>query len=158
MKKEAWKEYLIWIALSQGVGILAGLLSRSAMAAYTQQAVQPEFSPPPIVFPIVWTILYALMGIGMARVQLYGAMPGKRKATILFLMQLAINFLWPLVFFNLQAYGAALALVIVLWVLAAAMTDAFMKEDQLAGRLQLPYLLWLSFAVLLNEQVFLLNR
>ena len=69
-----------------------------------------------------------------------------------------MNFFWPLVFFNAQAYGLALAFLGVLWVLAAQMLIAFRKQDRLAGNLQIPYLLWLSFAALLNEQVWQLNR
>lgn len=126
--------------------------------AFSQTAIQPGFTPPPIVFPIVWTILYALMGIGMARVQLIGMLPGKAIAGTLFLSQLVVNFFWPLVFFNVRAYGLALVFLAVLWILTLEMISSFRKEDDLAGNLQIPYLLWLSFAALLNEQVWQLNR
>ena len=158
MKKNAWKQYVLWILVSEGVGILAGLLSMEGMKAFSQQALQPGFTPPDIVFPIVWTILYALMGIGMARVQLYGMLPEKNIAGNLFIMQLVLNFFWPLVFFNAQAYGLALAFLGVLWILVYRMLLVFRKEDKLAGNLQIPYLIWLSFAAILNEQVWLLNR
>lgn len=158
MKKEAWKQYTFWILLSEAVGILSGLLSMEGMKAFSTNAVQPVFTPPDVVFPIVWTILYALMGIGMARVQLFGTLPGKAIADNLFLSQLIVNFFWPLVFFNAQAYGLALAFLGVLWVLTAQMLLVFRKQDRLAGNLQIPYLLWLSFAALLNEQVWQLNR
>ena len=139
-------------------GALSGLLSMEAMKIYSQTAIQPGFSPPSIVFPIVWTILYALMGIGMARVQRKGTIPGKAAAGKLFLSQLIVNFFWPLVFFNAQAYGLALVFLALLWILTVEMISAFRKEDPLAGNLQIPYLLWLSFAALLNEQVWQLNR
>ena len=158
MKKNAWKQYVFWIVVSEAVGILAGLLSMEGMKVFSQNAVQPSFTPPDIVFPIVWTILYALMGIGMARVQLYGVLPEKAIADNLFLSQLIVNFFWPLVFFNAQAYGLALAFLGVLWLLTAQMLLVFRKQDRLAGNLQIPYLLWLSFAALLNEQVWQLNR
>ena len=158
MKKEAWKQYTFWILLSEAVGILSGLLSMEGMKAYSQSAVRPGFTPPDIVFPMVWTVLYALMGIGMARVQFFGFLPGKAIADNLFLSQLIVNFFWPLVFFNAQAYGLALAFLGVLWILAAQMLIVFRKQDRLAGNLQIPYLLWLSFAALLNEQVWQLNR
>lgn len=128
------------------------------MEAFSQNAVQPSFTPPDIVFPIVWTILYALMGIGMARVQLNGNLAGRTVAGNLFVSQLIVNFFWPLVFFNAEAYGLALAFLVVLWILAAEMMASFRKEDRLAGNLQIPYLLWLSFAALLNEQVWQLNH
>lgn len=158
MKNNAWKQYVFWIVVSEAAGILSGLLSMEGMKAYSQSAVRPGFTPPDIVFPIVWTILYALMGIGMARVQLYGTLPGKAIAGNLFISQLVLNFFWPLVFFNAQAYGLAQAFLGVLWILAAQMLIVFRKQDRLAGNLQIPYLLWLSFAALLNEQVWQLNR
>ena len=158
MKNKAWKQYVFWILLSEAVGILSGLLSMEGMKTFSQTAVQPVFTPPDIVFPIVWSILYALMGIGMARVQLLGTLPGRATADNLFLSQLIVNFFWPLVFFNAQAYGLALAFLGVLWVLTAQMLLAFRKQDRLAGNLQIPYLLWLSFAAVLNEQVWQLNR
>ena len=158
MKNNAWKQYVFWIVVSEAAGILSGLLSMEGMKAYSQSAVRPGFTPPDIVFPMVWTVLYALMGIGMARVQLFGFLPGKAIADNLFLSQLIVNFFWPLVFFNAQAYGLALAFLGVLWILAAQMLIVFRKQDRLAGNLQIPYLLWLSFAALLNEQVWQLNR
>ena len=85
MKKGNGKTYLFWIGLSEAVGALSGLLSRSGIQAYTAQAVQPRFSPPPVVFPIVWGILYALMGFGMARIRLGG---GGKQAQNLFVAQL----------------------------------------------------------------------
>lgn len=144
--------------MSEAVGIVSGLLSMEAMEAFSQNAVQPTFTPPDIVFPIVWTILYALMGIGMARVQLNGNLAGRTVAGNLFVSQLIVNFFWPLVFFNAKAYGLALAFLVVLWILVAEMMISFRKEDRLAGNLQIPYLLWLSFAALLNEQVWQLNH
>ena len=158
MKKDAWKQYALWIAVSEAAGILSGLLSMEGMKTYSQTTIQLGFAPPDILFPIVWTILYALMGIGMARVQLYGSLPGRVKAGNLFLFQLMVNFFWPLVFFNAQAYGLALVFLALLWILTVEMISAFRKEDSLAGNLQIPYLLWLSFAALLNEQVWQLNR
>lgn len=157
MEKSTWKTYFFWIVLSEAVGIISGLLSMDGIRAFSQTALQPCFTPPPMVFPIVWAILYALMGIGMARVRLIGRLPGK-AAEKLFLAQLAVNFLWPLVFFNARDYGLALVFLAVLWILTLEMIFAFRKEDQLAGNLQIPYLLWLSFAAILNEQVWQLNR
>lgn len=158
MKKDAWKQYTFWILFSEAVGLLAGLLSWKGISTFSQSAIQPVFTPPSIVFPVVWTILYALMGIGMARVQLYGTLPGKAHGGNLFLAQLVLNFLWPMVFFNGQAYGLALAFLGLLWILVYRMLLTFRKEDKLAGNLQIPYLIWLSFAAILNEQTWLLNR
>ena len=156
--KKVRKSYVFWILLSETVGIVAGLLNMEGMKDFSQNAIKPGFYPPPIVFPIVWTILYALMGIGMARVQRLGSIPGSARAGNLFIAQLIVNFFWPLVFFNAKAYGLALVFLAVLWLLTVEMIDAFRKEDRIAGNLQLPYLLWLSFAALLNEQIWQLNH
>ena len=151
------KSYLFWILIIEATGLLSGLLSMEGMGEYAQNAVKPGFSPPALVFPIVWTILYALMGIGIARIRSTSSSE-RKNAEILFAAQLILNFFWPLIFFNAKAYGPALMLLMALWILVFAMLLAFQKLDNPAGKLQIPYLLWLSFAVLLNEQTWLLNR
>ncbi len=128
------------------------------MDLYTQQIVQPPLSPPAIVFPIVWTILYALMGIGAARVSLSEPSIWRNRALNIFVVQLVVNFFWSLFFFNLQAFGFAYLWLILLIVLVALMVYAFWRVDPLAGILQLPYLIWVIFASYLNLGVWLLNR
>ena len=155
--KQNWKPYLFWIALAEGVGILAGFLIRDGVAWYTEFAVKPPLNPPPIVFPIVWTILYALMGIGAARVSLSPESRERSSGLNLFVIQLALNFLWSILFFNIRAYGASVVLLIVLWVLIAAMILAFDRVDHPAAWLQVPYLVWVTFALYLNCGVWLLN-
>ena len=157
MIKNTKKSYLFWILIIEAAGLLSGLLSMEGMGEYAQTAVNPGFSPPAFFFPIVWTILYALMGIGIARIRSTNSSE-RKQAEILFAAQLILNFFWPLIFFNAKAYGPALMLLMALWILVFAMLLAFQKLDNLAGKLQIPYLLWLSFAVLLNEQTWLLKR
>ena len=155
--KSNWKTYLFWIALSEGVGALSGFLSREGMRLYTATAVQPPLSPPPILFPIVWAILYALMGIGAARVSLTEPSPERSRGLNLFIAQLIVNFFWSLIFFNLAAYGFALLWLGLLWVLASWMTLTFYQSDPAAAWLQTPYLLWLTFAAYLNAATWVLN-
>ena len=155
--KRNWKTYLFWIALSEGVGALSGFLSREGMRLYTETVTQPPLSPPTIVFPIVWGILYALMGIGAARVSLTPPSPERHRGLNLFIAQLTVNFFWSLIFFNLQAYGFALFWLCLLWVLVAWMTLTFWQVDPLAAWLQVPYLLWLTFAAYLNAATWVLN-
>jgi len=155
MKKQPWKEYLFWIILCEAVGIFAGLLSRQGMAEYQASAVQPPAAPAPILFPIVWTLLYALMGISMARVRLSGKDSGKSQN--IFMIQLVLNFFWTLIFFNTKAYGLAFIWIVLLWILIAAMIRSFQKQDSLASLLQIPYLLWVTFAAYLNFMVWQLN-
>ena len=115
--KRNWKTYLFWIALAEGVGALSGWLSREGNEWYRQFAEKPALSPPAMVFPIVWGILYALMGFGAARVSLAAPSAGRSRGLNLFITQLVVNFFWSLIFFNLRAYGPALAWLGLLWVL-----------------------------------------
>ena len=153
-----WKVYAGWIAAAEGAGALSGLISRQGMKLYNDTVAKPPLSPPPAVFPAVWTVLYALMGIGMARVWLTPPSAARNECRRIFLLQLAFNFCWSLLFFNFQIYGFALLWLAVLWGLILWMLLSFRRLDAPAGRLQLPYLLWVAFAAYLNLGVWLLNR
>lgn len=156
-KQQPWKTYLFWILLSESVGLLSGWLSREGTQLYSETMLKPALSPPAIVFPIVWTILYALMGISAARIRLAPPSRQQQQGTNLFIAQLVVNFFWSLFFFNLQAYGFSLLWLILLWVLVFLMILSFRKTDRLAAILQIPYLLWLTFAAYLNWGVWMLN-
>ena len=158
MKKGNWKIYGLWILLSEAVGALSGWLSREGMEMYSQSVTQPPLSPPAVLFPIVWTVLYALMGIGAARIWLAPESPERSRGLNLFVAQLIVNFFWSLIFFNLQAFGFALLWLLLLWVLVAWMTVVFYQTDKLAAWLQIPYLIWLTFAAYLSGAVWVLNR
>ena len=157
MNKRTWKTYGAWILFTEAVGALSGWLTRDGAKTYSQEVIQPPFSPPPIVFPIVWGILFALMGIGAARIYLAAPSRFRSCSLALFLIQLALNFFWSIFFFNLQAYGFALIWLLVLWVLILFMIISFYKVDQKAAYLQIPYLLWVTFAAWLNFAVWRLN-
>ena len=158
MKKSKWKTYAFWIGLSEAVGLLSGLLSRSATQSFGETVLQPPLSPPSIVFPIVWTILYALMGFGAACVSLAPQSADRSRGLNLFITQLIVNFFWSLIFFNAKAYGFALIWLLLLWFLVLWMILVFRKTDPLAAYLQVPYLLWLTFAAYLNYGVWMLNK
>ena len=158
MKRHTWKPYLIWIILSEAVGGLSGWLTRNGTQIYKAEAVKPPLSPPDIVFPIVWTVLFALMGIGAARIYLAPASAGRTRSLRLFFLQLFFNFFWSILFFNLQRYGLALIWLVILWVLILCMALSFQSSDKLATWLQVPYLLWVAFAAYPNLGVWLLNR
>lgn len=157
MKNRNWKSYLFWILLAETLGLLSGWLSREGTVMFGQTAIQPPLSPPAILFPIVWTVLYALMGIGAARVSLTTTSPERSRGLNLFIAQLIVNFFWSLIFFNAQAYGFALIWLLLLFSLVLWMTLEFRKTDPLAALLQIPYLLWLVFAAYLNFGVWRLN-
>ncbi len=156
--KASWKPYVFWILLAEAAGALSGWLSREGSEVFSQTVTQPPLSPPAILFPIVWTILYALMGIGAARISLAPPSPQRSRGLNLFVIQLVVNFFWSLIFFNAQAYGFAFLWLLLLWVLVLRMILAFRQVDPLAAWLQIPYLLWLTFAAYLSFGVWYLNR
>ena len=157
VNEHTWKPYAVWVLFTEAVGALAGWLARDGARLYAQTAAQPPLSPPAVVFPIVWAVLYALIGIGAARVYLTPPSRLRSRGLWLYFLQLAVNFVWPLLFFGLQAYGPALVWLVILWGLIWGMLLAFRRADPLAGWLQAPCLLWVSFAAYLNWGVWRLN-
>lgn len=150
--------YVFWIAVTEAVGALAGFLTRDGMELYKTQVIKPPLSPPALVFPIVWAILYALMGIGISRVVLSASCEERSDAIQVYLLQLAINFTWSIFFFHLRSYGGALLVLLFLLALIIWMILRFRRVDRPAARLQIPYVVWVSFAAYLNAGVWLLNR
>lgn len=118
--------------------------------------IQPSFAPPAILFPIVWTILYTLMGIS------YGILKSNSltddKINIIYYSQLFVNALWSFFFFVFEWRLFAFFWILLLIFLVILMIIEFYKKNKLAGLLQIPYLLWISFASVLNLAVYLLNR
>lgn len=151
------KKLLINLGIPLAVGGLSALISGSGMRQYPQ-LTQPPLSPPGWVFPVVWTLLYLLMGYAAYRVLTSGADPKQiRKAMILYGAQLIFNFLWSPVFFGLNWYLVAFFVLLILWVLIFLTMRAFADIDERAGDLLIPYTLWVTFAGYLNLGVYLLN-
>lgn len=157
MNKKPWKTYVLWIAICEAVGFFAGILTRQGTKIYAQTAIKPPLTPPGWLFPVVWVVLYALMGIGAARITLAPQSVNRHRGLNLMVTQLVVNFFWPLLFFNAGAYGFALLWLLLLWGLVLWMILVWRKVETLAAWLQIPYLLWLSFAVYLNAGVWYLN-
>ena len=155
--KKTWKTYAFWILLAEAVGALSGWLSRDGMKVYESTILQPPLSPPSWLFPIVWAILYALMGIGTGRVWMAPRGIDRSRSLNLFVTQLIVNFFWSLIFFNAQAFGFAFLWLVLLIGLVIWMILTFRKADKIAGNIQIPYLLWLTFAAYLNLGVWYLN-
>lgn len=158
MNKPTAKQYALFIGLSEAAGLLSGLLSREGTALYSQMADKPPLSPPGWVFPVVWTVLYALMGISAAKIWAAPKSQARSRGLNLFISQLIVNFFWSPIFFNARAYGLAFFWLLLLWVLVLLMILEFRKVDKSAAVLQLPYLLWLTFAAYLSWAVWQLNR
>ena len=155
MSKNA-KNRLLALAIPLAVGGLATLLS-GGMDTY-KVINQPPLSPPAWLFPLVWTALYLLMGEASYRVYSSGQAPSQiRKALTAYGVQLGLNFLWPLVFFGGKMYLTAFIVLVAMWVAIVVTMRRFMKLDEKAGDMIIPYLLWVSFAAYLNLGVFLLN-
>ena len=145
MKNQAWKTYLFWIAFTEAVGGISALLTRKGMDFFNVAVTKPPFTPPPAAF-------------GIARVELRQAAKSDSRSLYLYLLQLAFNFLWSLIFFQLRAYLIAFLWLIALWILILQMALSFRETDTVAARLQIPYLLWVLFAGYLNFGVWFLNR
>jgi tryptophan-rich sensory protein len=157
MNKKPWKTYVLWIAICEAVGFFAGILTRQGTEIYAQTAIKPPLTPPGWLFPVVWVVLYSLMGIGAARITLAPQSANRSRGLNLMVTQLVVNFFWPLLFFNAGAYGFALLWLLVLWGMVLWMILVWRKVEPLAAWLQIPYQLWLSFAVYLNAGVWYLN-
>lgn len=154
--KMNWKPLLIALAIPLAVGGLATLLS-GGMSDF-RALEQPPLSPPGWVFPVVWTVLYLLMGYASYRVYTAGMSPAlTKKALRFYAAQLVLNFLWPIVFFGFEWYLGAFVLLVALWVLILLTLRLFTAIDETAGDLLIPYLLWVTFAGYLNLGVYLLN-
>lgn len=157
MLKTNWKTYVGWIVFTEAVGLAAGLLTMDAMELYKTEVIKPPLSPPAIVFPIVWVILYALMGWGAALVSLNTRGKDRSIAIGLYLAQILFNFFWSIIFFNRGDYLFALIWIVLLLVLIIAMTVYFGRVSKTAAYLQIPYIIWVAFATYLNAGVLALN-
>lgn len=150
--------WIIGLVLPLAVGGLAGWLTMGSMSTYSA-LVQPPLAPPPWVFPVVWTILYLMMGIASVLVWKADAPQAEKKQALTwYVAQLAVNFVWPLLFFNAGLYGIALAWLILLLALVVETIIRFRAISPVAAGLMVPYLLWLLFAAYLNAAIWLLNR
>ena len=156
MTKIRWKSLVKHVALPLAVGGLAALLTRGNMAVY-DAIVKPAFAPPPILFPIVWTVLYVLMGVST---YLLGpeSSEDKSAAKAVYLLQLLVNFFWPILFFNKRAFLLAFIWLVLLWILIGVMIWRYERINRTAAFLQIPYWVWVTFAGALNFSIYWLNR
>lgn len=150
------KPLLISLLISLGVGGLAGIISSGSTDIYNELNL-PALSPPSIVFPIVWTILYILMGISAYMIYRSNS-KYKEDALKIYGVQLLLNFSWSLIFFNMQNCVLAFVVLVFLWVAILLMIRVFYKINPLAAYLQIPYLVWVTFAGYLNLSICLLNK
>ena len=151
------KPYIVSVVIALGVGGLSAALTSQSMDIYSK-INQPPLSPPSILFPIVWTILFTLMGIASYLVVTSNAgIKQQGSALKFYALQLIFNFFWSIWFFNLQAYWFAFVWLVALLILIIATTIKFWQISKLAGILLLPYIAWVTFAGYLNLAIALLN-
>lgn len=148
--------FIVSVVLCEGVGLLGGLFTASSVSSWYPLLNKPSFNPPGWIFGPVWTTLYLLMGVS-----LFLAWQSKKKGRVLaftvFGVQLGLNFLWSLLFFGLRCPGCAFLEIIVLWISIVLTMVLFFRISRTASLLFIPYLLWVSFASVLNYYLFVLN-
>ncbi|MBN7774468.1 TspO/MBR family protein [Clostridium aminobutyricum] len=149
------KAFVISLLISLGIGALSGFLTRNSMELYNQLII-PKYAPPGFVFPVVWTILYTLMGISAYLVFISNS-PYKKKALLMYALQLMLNFIWPIIFFNLKMYFPAFFVLLLLLITIVLMIKRFYRVNKTAAFLQIPYLLWILFATYLNFEIAMFN-
>lgn len=157
MKKGNICDLLIFIFGTELVGLISAIISGNSTGIYTE-FIQPPLSPPAWVFPVVWVILYALMGFSAYLV--YNSDVEKRsinRALMKYTMQLFVNFWWSIIFFRFELLLGSVITIVILLVLVALMILSFIKIRKAAAYLNLPYLAWLAFATYLNIGIYALN-
>lgn len=150
---------IILILIPLLVGIVSSLLTKDAMVAFNSFR-KPPLSPPGILFPIVWTILYVMMGISSYLIidnENAGLLKTKKKCIKLYILQLVFNFFWSLIFFGYQLYYLAFIWLIILWVIVLLLILESKKLSKIASCLLIPYMVWMTFAAYLNIGVALMN-
>ena len=155
--KNDTKSLIIAIIIPLIGGLIISLITRSGVNNYSQNLIKPAFAPPNILFPIVWTILYILMGYSSYLI--YNLMScHKSTCLLIYGLNLFLNYMWSIIFFNLEARLFAFLFIILLDIVVLFMIYCFHGISKRAAYLNIPYFIWLIFATILNFSVYLLNR
>lgn len=141
-----------------GIGFLSGFATMESVNGWYITLAKPSFNPPNYLFGPVWTTLYFLMGISIYLILKSPASKEKNKAILFFCIQLLLNFCWSFIFFYFKFLGIALLEIIALWIFILLMIIQFKKVKPVSSYLQIPYLIWVTFALVLNASIFYLNR
>jgi tryptophan-rich sensory protein len=152
-----WLKFLLCLLFPLLTGVISGVATVGEVMGWYSMLDKPSFNPPPSVFGPVWTVLYLLMGVSLYLI-VTSPQSGKGSAITLFCIQLALNFGWSFIFFKLHMIGLALMDIILLWLCILLMVTWFYRIRKSAGLLQIFYLLWVSFATVLNASILYLNR
>ena len=157
MKNNLLLKFLVSILLPLSLGAIAGIITAQAIPEWYATLNRPSFNPPNWIFGPVWTTLYILMGISLFLI--WKQDPGKERnrAILIFLFQLLLNFFWSFIFFYFKLMGFALIEIILLWISIVLMLVLFYKIKPIASYINIPYLLWVTFATVLNASYYFLN-
>jgi benzodiazapine receptor len=145
------------VLLTLSIGAVSGVATSSGINNWFLGLNKPFFNPPNYLFGPVWTLLYILMGISFFLILQSPVKELRRKAIIIFAIQLSLNFFWSFIFFKFQLIGLAFIEIILIWLSILAMIIAFYKINRTASWLQIPYFLWVCFASILNGAIWFLN-
>lgn len=154
--KIKWTDLIIWVVATELVGALSTLISGGNFSEFYSSLEQPPFAPPGWLFPVMWSILYALMGVSAYLIWESGN-TRRKGAIILYGAQLFANFLWTPVFFGLKSLKGATVVVVIMLILITAMIISFLRINKTAAYLNIPYLLWTAFATYLTIGVTVLQ-
>ncbi len=158
MKAQQVSKFLISILLPLGVGAIAGIFTSKAIPGWYASLNQPSFNPPNWVFGPVWTTLYIILGISLFLIWKLEAGKERNQAILIFMVQLLLNFGWSFFFFYFKMIGVALVDIVALWIMIVIMLYRFYRLKPLAAYINIPYLLWVTFATALNAAYYFLNR
>jgi tryptophan-rich sensory protein len=147
---------LICIIVCQAAGGIGAIFTMPAISGWYRSLQKPFFNPPDWIFSPVWIFLFLLMGISLYLVWDRGARENK-KSIFIFGVQLVLNIFWSIIFFGLKSPGFAFLEIIILWLAILATIISFYKISKTAGLLLIPYILWVSFALILNLFLWRLN-
>ena len=150
-----WKKLIIFIVITFIIGGFFSFFINSR--GFYNSLEKPPLSPPGVLFPIVWSVLYILMGVSLYLVSESDSM-NKEQSYLIYIVQLVVNSLWTLLFFGFGLQLLSFLWILLLIVLVVIMIINFYKANKVSGLLQIPYLLWLLFAAYLNLAIFIINR
>ena len=155
MKKGNVSDLLIYVISAELVGALSAVFT-GGFSDFFAKYEKPPLLPPGWLFPVVWVILYAVMGYSAYLIHSANS-PYSKSALVIYWAQLFVNFWWSIIFFRFEALWVSVGVIALLWVLILVMISRFSKIDPLAAKLNIPYLLWVSFAAYLNIATAVIN-
>ncbi len=148
---------IISLFIPLSIGFIAGQFTASAVPEWYAMLNRPDFNPPSSVFGPVWTVLYALMGVSFYLIWKQERSRGRNQAITLFFIQLVLNFAWSFLFFWFQRIDLALIEMAVLWISIVFTVIQFYRINKASALISIPYLLWVSFAFVLNATYYMMN-